>query len=112
MTQSFAAAIGESLEYVERALARIDGGEGAETEAHNIRAYLVNTLELTDRDSGIEAAADDLYATARAFAVGHAQADHGPERRDRRVLREAFLRLQEKLSEARLSEKARGMGLG
>ena len=33
MTQSFAATIEETLEYVERALARIQEGDGAETEA-------------------------------------------------------------------------------
>ena len=101
----------ESLDYVERALARLEEGAGAETEAHNIRAYLINTLELIDRDPGIEAAADDLYATAAAFAVGHGpDGDHGPERRDRRVLREAFLRLQDKLAGARPSDRLLAWG--
>jgi hypothetical protein len=111
VTQSFAATMQDTLEYVERALARIEKGDGAETEVHNIRAYLVNTLELTERDPGVEAAADDLYATAAAFAAGHGQPDHSPERRDRRLLREAFLRLRDKLADAGPSEKARSMGL-
>src|SRR6188472_3257368 len=110
VTQSFAIGIKETLEYA-RALARLQEGDGAETEAHNICAYLVNTLELTDRDAGIEAAADDLYATATAFVAGQARPEDGSQRRDARVLREAFLRLRDKLASARPSDKARGMGL-
>ena len=81
MTQSFDATLQETLEYVERALTRIKQGEGPETEAHNIRA----TLELTDRDPGIEAAADDLYATATAFVAGRREPEDGAERRDERL---------------------------
>lgn len=40
MTQTFAAAIEETIEYVERALARIEHGDGVEAEVHNVRAYL------------------------------------------------------------------------
>ena len=112
MTQSFAAAIVETLDFVERALSRVEKGDGAEErEVHNIRAYLVNTLELIERDPGIEAAADDLYATATAFVAGQGRPTDGSERRDQRLLREAFLRLREKLAGARPSDKARGMGL-
>ena len=87
MTQTFAAAIQETLEYVERALARLEQGDGAAAEVHNIRAYLVNTLELTKRDPGIEAAADDLYATATAFVAGQGIQSNVPSARERRVLR-------------------------
>ena len=111
MTQSFAAAIQETVEYVERALARIETGDGVEAEVHNVRAYLVNTLEMIDRDPGIEAAADDLYATAAAFVAGQGRPEDGSPRRDKRVLREAFLRLRDKLASARPSNKAQGMGL-
>ena len=110
MTATLAETVAQTLEFVERAIARIEGGESQEVEAHNIRAYLLNTLELVDRDPGIEAAADDLYAVAAAFGAAH-QPGHGPERRDRRVLREALLRLEAKLTAARPSEKARSMGL-
>lgn len=111
MTQALSGVLEETVAYVERALARIEKGEGAETEAHNIRAYLINTLELVDRDPGIDAAADDLYAVAAAFATGSPQPEHGPDRREERVLREAFLRLRDKLAGARPSEKARAMGI-
>jgi len=112
MTQSFGAAIAETLDLVERTLARVEKGDGEEErEVHSIRAYLVNTLELIERDPGIEAAADDLYGTATAFVAGQGRPKDGSERRDRRVLREAFLRLRDKLARARPSDKARGMGL-
>ena len=111
MTATLAETIAETLSFIERALARVENGEGAEAEAHNIRAYLVNTLELVERDPGIEAAAEDLYGVVAAFVTGHQEAEHGPERRDRRVVCEAFLRLEAKLAAGRPSDKARGMGL-
>lgn len=40
-------------------------------EVHNIRAYLVNMLNLIKRDPGIEVAAD---ATATAFVAGQGTA--------------------------------------
>ena len=108
MPATLAETIAETLSFIERALVRVEKGESAEAEADNIRAYLVNTLELIERDPGIEAAADDLYAVVVAFVMGHQQAEHGP---DRRVLREAFLRLQDKLAASRPSDKATAMGL-
>ncbi|MET0527837.1 MAG: hypothetical protein ABW003_05735 [Microvirga sp.] len=54
---------------------------------HNVRAYLLNILELVDRDPGIKAASDDLYAVAKEFSGG-------PDRGTRMswLLQEAFLR--------------------
>jgi len=63
----------------------------------------------TVRDPGTEA--DALHATATAFAFGQGRPKNGLERRDRRVLRKAFLRLHEKVASARPSDNARGMGL-
>jgi hypothetical protein len=111
MPTTLAETIAETRSFIDRGLTRIESRDNAEAEAHNIRAYLLNTLELTDRDPGIEAAADDLYATIMAFVAGQAQPEHGPERRDQRVLREAFLRLCGKLSAAKPSDKAQAMGL-
>jgi len=71
-------------------------------------AELARRLE---RDPGIEAAADDLYATVMAFVTTHKDAEHGSERRDRRVVREAFLRLEAKLAAGRPSDNARALGL-
>ena len=105
MTQSFAEMLAETLEYVERALGRAEKGDGAETEAHNIRAYLVNTLELIDSDPDIDAAADELYATVATYVTA------GCEPEDRGALHEALLRLEMAFTNARPSEKARHMGL-
>jgi hypothetical protein len=88
------------------ALDRIRAGEGAEVELHNVRAYLLNILELVERDPGIEAASDDLYAVARELAGG---ADRGT--RMSRLLDEAFLRFGDRLASARPSEQARQLGL-
>ena len=63
-------ALEETLGFIQRALDRIVAGEGVEAELHNVRAYLVNILELVERDPGIEAASDDLYAVAKELARG------------------------------------------
>ncbi len=66
MTQkSFAEALEETMSFIERALDRITRNEGAEAELHNVQAYVLNILELVDRDPGIDAAADDLQRAAR-----------------------------------------------
>src|SRR5829696_8421865 len=66
------------------------------------RAYLLEILELVERDPGIEAASDDLCAVAKELAGG---ADRGT--RMSRLLQEAFLRFGDRLATARPSEQAR-----
>ena len=68
----------------------------------------MNTLEMIDRDPGIEAAADDLSTTVTAFIAGQARPGDGSQRRDTRVLREAFPRLREACQRA---AERKGMGL-
>jgi hypothetical protein len=64
-------------------------GDGAQdTDLHDISAYLMNTVELIEREPCTEAAA--LHATATAFSFGQGRPKDGLERRDRRVLRKAF----------------------
>src|SRR3954447_22994798 len=46
MSRSLHDALDETLGFIQRALDRIRDGEGAEAELHNVRAYLVNLLEL------------------------------------------------------------------
>jgi hypothetical protein len=99
-------ALEETLGFIQRALDRIVAGEGVEAELHNVRAYLVNILELVERDPGIEAASDDLYAVAKELARG---VDQGT--RMSGLLREAFLRFGDRLAAARPSEQARALGL-
>jgi hypothetical protein len=106
MSSSLHDAVDETLGFVQRALDRIRAGEGAEAELHNRRAYLVNILELVERDPGIEAASNDLYAAAKVLTDG---ADRGT--RMARLLNEAMLRFRDRLAAARPSKKARQMGL-
>src|SRR5215216_286445 len=100
MTRSLHEVLDETLAFVERALDRIRAGEGAEAELHNVRAYLVNVLDLVDREPGTEAASDDLYEVAAVLAGG---TDKGT--RMARLLNEAFLRFRERLALARPSER-------
>jgi hypothetical protein len=99
-------ALDETLGFVERALDRIRNGDSAEAELHNVRAYLINILDLVERDPGIEAASDDLYQVAAVLAQG---TDKGP--RTSRLLNEALLRFRERLALAQPSERALQMGL-
>jgi hypothetical protein len=105
MTRSLHDALEETLGLIQRALDGIRAGEGAEAELHNVRAYLLNILELVERDPGIEAASDDLYAVAKELAGGP---DLGP--RLSRLLHEAFLRFADRLASARPSEQAASLG--
>jgi len=107
MTRSLHDALEETLGFIQRALDRIRAGDNAEAELHNVRAYLVNILELVERDPGIEATSDDLYQVAAVLTEG---TDKGT--RMARLLNEAFLRLGDRLAFARPSERALQMGLG
>ena len=99
-------ALDETLGFVERAVDGIRNGDSAEAELHNVRAYLVNILDLVECDPGIEAASDDLYQVAAVLAQG---TDKGP--RMSRLLNEALLRFRERLALAQPSERAQQMGL-
>ena len=59
-----------TADFIQRALDRIRADDAVEAELHNVRAYLLNILELVDRDPGIEAASDDLYAVANRSGRG------------------------------------------
>ena len=76
MTRALHDALEETLGFIQRALDRIQAGDAIEAELHNVRAYLLNILELVERDRGIEAASHDLYAVAKEFSGG-------PDRRTR-----------------------------
>ena len=62
MTRALYDTLEETLGFVQRALDRIETGDSAEAELHNLRAYLINILELIERDPGIEAASDDVLS--------------------------------------------------
>ena len=98
------AAMEERIASIKDALTQLEQSEHAQTGLHNLQAYLLNLLELIERNAGITAAVDDLLSTAAAFHEG----DH-PARA--RLLKEAFQRFQDRLPSARLSEHGRMMGL-
>src|SRR4051812_27631083 len=102
---TLASALEETLGFVERSVARVQAGDAADAELRSIRANLLHVLELVERDPGIEAASDDLFASATALAG----ADKGP--RMSRLTSEALLRFRDRLALARPSERARNMGL-
>jgi hypothetical protein len=68
MTRALYDALEETLGFVQRALDHIESGDSAEAELHNLRAYLINILDLIERDPAIEAASDDLYSVAQELA--------------------------------------------
>ncbi len=110
MTQKhLAEALEETVSFIERAIDSITRNEGAEAELHNVQAYILNILELVERDPGINAAADDLQNAARSFVIG--LVDRGDAARRGRLMREAYLRFHDRLATARPSEHARHMGL-
>src|SRR3954452_11056220 len=106
MTRPLHDALEETLGFIQRALDRIVAGEDLDAELHNVRAYLVNVLELVERDPGIEAASDDLYQVAATLAEG---TDKGT--RMVRPLNEAFLRVRDRLAVNMPGQLARHMGL-
>ena len=109
--QTFAEAVQEVSDFVARALTRIEDNHGEEAELHNVRAYIINLLELVERDAGLEMACNDLYDAALALVT--ATSADGPEviTRRRRLLREAYLRFQTRLVSLRPGHKAKHMGL-
>jgi hypothetical protein len=99
MTSSLDDALNETLGLIQRALDHIRAGDGAETELRNVHACLLDILELVERDPGIEAASDDLYAAAKELALG---VDKGT--RMARLLNDSLLRFRERLATARPRE--------
>jgi len=83
----FAQAIRERLERMEPILSRIEQ-EGSEADLHNLRLLLIEVISLLERDPGIEAAVDDLYAAAAAL-VRDSYVASQPLARKLRLLRDA-----------------------
>jgi hypothetical protein len=108
---SLAEALEEALGFLERAVAKIERQEDAQIELHNVRAYILNILDLVERTPGIAAAADDLYAAAVAVTSAADKPGESVELRQLRLLREARQRFEERISRASPSEQAKHLGL-
>ena len=94
MPSSFAPSLEEMLARVERAAQAIEQG-GQEIVLHDLRLALIDVMCLIERNPGIEAAAQDLYDAASAFA-----SDAQQSKRRLRVLRDARVRFRERLTRA------------
>ena len=91
-------AVDEKLALIAPVLGRIEEG-GHAADLRDLRSYLVRALRLFERNPGIEAAADDLYAAAAA-RVGENTKQLQPSARERRLLKDAHLRFCSRLEAA------------
>ncbi len=96
---TFAAILEDRLKQVEDAVGLIEQGDGRAAELDTVRSNLIDILELVERNPGIEAAADDLYDMAAGTIVANAR-ERQQTSRGRRVLRDALIRLKERLATA------------
>jgi hypothetical protein len=91
-------AVDEKLAVVATILRTIEQG-GQTADLRNLATHLVRALRLFDRNPGIEAAADDLYAAAAAL-VGENTKLSQSTARGRRLLKEAHMRFCSRLEAA------------
>ena len=91
-------AVDEKLSLIAPVLREIEqGGQGVDLP--NLRSHLVRALRLFERNPGMEAAADDLYAAAVAL-VRENMSFSQPSARGRRLLKESHLRFCSRLEAA------------
>lgn len=98
MDKSVAETIRERIAAVEL-VAEAIAGQGAAADLHDLRILLINTMSLLKRDPGVEAAVDDLYASAQAIIRDAAAGVH-PVVRNVRLLRSALTRFSERVPAA------------
>ena len=91
-------AVDEKLALIAPVLKKIEQG-GRGTDLRDLSSHLVRALRLFERNPGIEAAADDLYAAAVAL-VGENVRFSQSSVRARRLLRDAHLRFCSRLEAA------------
>lgn len=116
-TKPVAEAMRETVEFCARALTRIEQAEAADVELHNIRAYILNTLEMIEPDPEIRAAGDAFYRAAsdyvdeldRELLISQGRPHVSDGRRE--AVERALARFGEALLMARPNERGRGMGL-
>jgi hypothetical protein len=91
-------AVDEKLAVVATILRTIEQG-GQTADLRNLATHLVRALRLFDRNPGIEAAADDLYAAAAAL-VGENTKLSQSTARGRRLLKDSHVRFCSRLEAA------------
>jgi hypothetical protein len=74
--KSFRQALDETFGMVAEAVQRIRAIQNAETELHNLRAYIINALDLVEGDKRLAQAGDELYRVAAEF-VGEVEIVNG-----------------------------------
>jgi hypothetical protein len=91
-------AVDERLALIAPILSKIEQG-GQTADLRDLGSHLVRALRLFDRNPGIEAAADDLYAAAAALVRENTKLSQ-PAARGRRLLKDAQLRFCSRLEAA------------
>jgi len=88
-------AVDEKLSMIAPVLSRIEQN-GQDADLRQLAFHLVDALSLFQRNPGIEAAADDLYAAAAALVTEHT-IKPSPSVRNLRLAKEAKLRFCSRL---------------
>jgi len=101
----------ELLDLIGQAVTRIGRGDGAEAALREMWAALLELQAMVARDPGIRMAADDLYEAASALVGAQSAGPNGVGVRHWRLLKEAEVRLRDRLASARPGEKVRLLGL-
>jgi hypothetical protein len=91
-------AVDEKLALITPLVSEIEQG-GQSADLRDLANQLVRALRLFERNPGIEAAADDLYAAAAAL-IGENTNPSYPAARGRRLLKEAHVRFCSRLEAA------------
>ena len=84
---------------IDKALFQISQSRNAQDAAVTIRAHLIELLSLLDRNTGLDAAADDLYKSVMAFVAAGAYGSSAEDRQER-LLAEAYARYRDRLEAA------------
>jgi hypothetical protein len=98
MFKILADAVDEKLALIAPVLRKIEEG-GQRADLRDLGSHVVRALRLFERNPGIEAAADDLYAAAAAL-IGENMKLSQPSARGRRLLNEAHVRFCSRLEAA------------
>ena len=91
-------AVDEKLALIAPVVRQIEQG-GQSADLRDLASHLVRALRLFERNPGIEAAADDLYAAAAALVGENTKLSH-PAARGQRLLKEAHVRFCSRLEAA------------